>query len=153
MHWAWLGAVTWQCSSSALSTLSQTGPRQKAVLPMDFHPSRTGRVGGGASGKADSPGWGGDGWSLLGTERRCGGGAGSQVDGRAQEGSIYLREHHSLGGQLPSSQGLRRSQAGQGWQTPAVASKSIKCQRQPAWWSCKNGDCWGQEREPWQISG
>lgn len=26
---------------------------------MDFHPSRTGRVGGGASGKADSPGGGG----------------------------------------------------------------------------------------------
>lgn len=43
-------------------------------------------------------------------------GLGRQVQGQEWEGGIYLREHHSLGVQLPSSQGPRRSQAGQLWE-------------------------------------
>ena len=52
-------------------------------------------------------------------EHRCWGGAGEPGAGAgAGQGGFYSREHHSLGVRLPSSQGPRRSQAGQSWEGP-----------------------------------
>ena len=52
-------------------------------------------------------------------EHRCWGGAGEPGAGAgAGKGGFYSREHHSLGVWVPSSQGLRRSQAGQCWEGP-----------------------------------
>lgn len=52
-------------------------------------------------------------------EHRCGGGAGEPgAGGGSRKGGFYSREHHSLEVQLPSSQGPRRSQAGQCWEGP-----------------------------------
>lgn len=53
MDWYYLGAITWQCPprhppSSTLSYIAVP------AIKLDFHSSRTGKVGGGASDKAAS---------------------------------------------------------------------------------------------------
>lgn len=75
----------------------------------------------------------------------------SQVQEWEQEAGIYLREHCSLGAQLPSPQGLRRTRQGKAGKSQLLPSKARKCQRQGAWGPEESGQCLELGVRGWRV--